>query len=426
VSREEVSDSWYHGSYGWGDCKIHQWEYFRDDKRTFAIKRDDGAHEAFLFVARHLERDVLASEKQREVAMQKASHALLDNPYDAIKLKAMLREEVKAAICQRRSGLAEEERSRRRIPLGVFKFDILREAQAKIGLENMGVVDHQWRIFSIDQARQSRNPLQIQGRLITKFLVSKVCGVFQCATENVVQGVMLQKVVNPNVPCGFHLDVELDACAGDKLDVCALDRYVLAVEDWIDTVGLGEDLELDGATVKALADERVVSLYTAIVLSDTRKEFTNAECAGGCTIVNAFIRDHLDEHIPEMEGRVDLRIVTGCCPKFFLIHLVEKRLFFDSNVASLPIFVFFMCRKFSWHNLREVLIALGDLPEGSDVDVDDVDDALKFWLRAMRLEKGCRPQNCDGLLCKFLGFNDTPVDEVVYIQRTMAFGRWVW
>ena len=99
--------------------------------------------------------------------------------------------------------------------------------------------------------------------------------------------------------------------------------------------------------------------------------------------MTGFVRGHLEEHIPGIEERVvKLRVVTGCWPAKISIHMVEKQLFFDSNVASLPIFVFFLCRMFSWFNLREVARSLRDLPEGGKMV-----DGLKFRLHALRLER---------------------------------------
>ena len=185
---------------------------------------------------------------------------------------------------------------------------------------------------------------------------------------------------------------------------------------------------MDEGMVKAMAG-RVVREYFALCEGH---RLTEGECTAGVEIMMGFVRGHMEEHIPGIEERVvKLRVVTGCQPAKFSIHMVEEQLFFNSNVASLLIFVFFLCRKFSWFNLREVVKALRDLPEGGEMA-----DGLKFRLRALRLERAvvvnhdisCTVNYVNGVAVervrregdsdfKVLGYNDTPIEEVVYTKN---------
>jgi hypothetical protein len=181
---------------------------------------------------------------------------------------------------------------------------------------------------------------------------------------------------------------------------------------------------MNDETVKAMA-ERVVSEYEGVC----SRELTEDKCRAGCVIMMEFVRDHLEERVPGIKERgVKLRVVTGCRPSKFSIHVVEEQLFFDSNVALLlPIFVFFLCRIFACYNLTAVVEGLMNLPEGGEVGSD-----LRFQLRALRLEKtviisefvrsGCSMDYVDGVAVErvrpegdkdfvFSGFNDTPIDK---------------
>jgi hypothetical protein len=132
------------------------------------------------------------------------------------------------------------------------------------------------------------------------------------------------------------------------------------------------------------------------------------------------------------ERGVKLRTLTACRPKKFSIHIVEEELFFDSNVASLPIFVFIMCRLFTVDNLMKVVTMLMDLPEGGEVRGE-----LGFRLRALLLGKAivisdfigsCQVDYVDGVAVErarperdkdfvFSGFNDALINEVVYMKN---------
>jgi hypothetical protein len=238
---------------------------------------------------------------------------------------------------------------------------------------------------------------------------------------------MMHKVINADVPCWFHLDIKMDVSSGELLPFM-LPVYEAAVETWVTAFGIHESLEMDEGVVKAVAG-RVVREYFALCEGHQPME---GECMAGVEIMTGFVRGHLEEHIPGIEERVvKLWVVMGCQPAKFSIHMVEEQLFFDSNMALLPIFVFFLCRKFSWFNLREVVKAPRDLPEGGEMA-----DGLKFRLRALRLEKavvvnydiGCTVDYVNGVAVervrregdsdfKVSGYNDTPMDEVVYTKN---------
>ena len=169
------------------------WECFKDNKRRdpYQIKHDDGDYMAVWFVTRCLEREYASEPReQRDEALTSAVRVLFDNPYELNRqqLDHTLREgaawQAVAKKCDERDAEDMEERHRCRTPQHTFKFDMLWEAQAKIGLEYMGVIDCQWRILAIDQASLWSN-LMVCGKATKKFLVARVCDAFQYTTGRV-------------------------------------------------------------------------------------------------------------------------------------------------------------------------------------------------------------------------------------------------
>jgi hypothetical protein len=178
---------------------------------------------------------------------------------------------------------------------------------------------------------------------------------------------MMHEVINSDLLCRFHLDIEMAAIADEFIIQCGSPEvkacYEAAVEASLVILGVQEQLGMDDEAVKEMAI-CVVTAYRAVC----SEELTEEECKTGAGIMTDFVCSHLEDQIVEIKERgAMLRTVTACRPLKFSIHIVKEELFFDSNVALLPIFVFVMCRVFMVVNLLNVVVALLDIGVGHEV-----------------------------------------------------------
>jgi len=158
--------------------------------------------------------------------------------------------------------------------------------------------------------------------------------------------------------------------------------------------------------------ERLAALHDRVAVS----ELDEAECKAGKSVAVQHICQLMTTTIPEYDfggGDDDLSILTRCRSSKFSMHVVLNRVFCESILLSMKLFVFEIARKFVFEN-TEWLVAhehLWETPEG------------KFRARALMILSMLSHYNRDGQgRWTFRGYNDSMFDEAIYEDNHLLAG----
>jgi hypothetical protein len=198
--------------------------------------------------------------------------------------------------CEAKSN--SEDRCQRIVGVGMHKFDHLVDAQARLGTDLWSVTGDM-RIFVIDVQKRMNE----QNGVKKNYVKSSVAKAYSYAMDRVKSGVMMHEVINADLPCCFHLDVEPNANSSKFEDTCTVNGemkhcYEEAVEEMLMLFGVKDVLEIDDEAVKALAAQIVLEYGNAC-----REEQTIAKGEVGAEVMMEFVGGHLEEQIAEIKER---------------------------------------------------------------------------------------------------------------------------
>lgn len=175
-----------------------------------------------------------------------------------------------------------------------------------------------------------------------------------------------------------------------------------------------EDILREHSTQSMPEDPIAVNVLQSLCAEYRRVATTpleESECASGLRVLLA----HIDETVrnlglfPAEDGFAEgFATTTGCRPSKFSVHVLNRKLYCDSSVLTMPLFAFEVARAFTNANLCWLV---SNVPSWASAEG-------RFCIRALMVEKLVyNPSPTDGGPFVFCGFNDGPFDEAIYSAR---------